>query len=740
VSAARWAALGAVGGIVATFVSGAAGAQAGDPSFVASALVPGPRTPCAAAPADLNGDGHADLAVVDCRSKNLTALLGDGAGGFIPAAGSPVPVGVEVASVVAADVNRDAKPDLALLSGSEVRLLLGDGSGRFSVAPGSPVKIAVPAFVMTAADLNRDGSIDLVVVGRQSQRARIVSLLGDGSGRFTPRTPVSIGDIYSSSLAAADFNGDAKADLAVGQGEESRLSIVLGDGAGGFRAGTTVRARLLAVADFNGDGKPDLAVAADDPDGVNLRARALLGTGAGRFRPAGGSAIAVGSSVVGAAADLNGDGRLDLAVAGAGLGVSALLGNGAGRFRLAVGSPFPLSAPTFFPQSWPDAIFAADLNGDDKPDLAVPGASRRGEGLTTLWQTPSTPEARAGGALPGRRDTVFSTRGGISRLAVDGNRVAVMTGPGKGTCGRVVVWTAPGRQVKTFRTDEGCVERSTIPYHVVEVSLGAGQVAWLGEGGGNTLELLIHVAKLSGGRARQIEYANNGNGAGGSPEGNWVGQLLGGGPLLVYNRWKAVCSAGSDSGCSWSEPTLRLVQHRLVRIVAGHRVVMKRGPDSYPVSAVGGGRMAVKVAGVVTVLGSRGGRVAAVPEVQGNPPRAIALSRTRLAVERTSDLDVHDPATGAKSKSIPLGPAAGLELVGVNSKVALLRGPRRLVLVRLTDGKLVSPSYRKGTAATVVAVRLTEVGLFYAYNVRSGTAKGRIVFEPTVGLLERFAS
>ena len=206
------------------------------------------------------------------------------------------------------------------------------------------------------------------------------------------------------------------------------------------------------------------------------------------------------------------------------------------------------------------------------------------------------------------------------------------------------MWTAPGRKAKTFKTGEGC-NTGTIPYHVVEVALGGGQVAWIGEGGGNSLEMLMHVAKLSGGRARQVEYANNSNGAAGDPRGDWVGELLGGGPLLVYNRWKAVCTVPPDYGCSWTEPTLRVVQQRLFRIAAGRRVVVKRGSGSYPVSAVGGGRMAVEAAGTVTLLGPSGGRVAAVPRSAGQsascdraePHEARGRAHTRARRSRSRD-------------------------------------------------------------------------------------------------------
>jgi hypothetical protein len=123
--------------------------------------------------------------------------------------------------------------------------------------------------------------------------------------------------------------------------------------------------------------------------------------------------------------------------------------------------------------------------------------------------------------------------------------------------------------------------------------------------------------------------------------------------------------------------------------------------------------------------------------VDGNTPRAIALTRTHLAVERTFTLDLYAPAKGVKTKSIPLGPAGTLSLAGVNGKVALLAGAHRLVLVRLSDGKLISfPLGQK--PPTIVGARLDGAGLFYAYNPPKASAKGRVVFEPTAKLLARF--
>jgi hypothetical protein len=329
----------------------------------------------------------------------------------------------------------------------------------------------------------------------------------------------------------------------------------------------------------------------------------------------------------------------------------------------------------------------------------------------------------------GRRDAVFSIRGQITSLAADGGQVAVATSRTRGHCARVVVWTAPGRKSRTFKTLAArlpeCGDGAPRRYSVDQVALGGGQVAWIGATGGNNAELHLEAAKLSGRAAKEIDFRSYS----GDGRGEWVGRLLGNGPLLVYNRWGLVC----DDICP---PTkLRVTNTELVRVSAGRPLVVKRDAGSYPLSAVGGGRMAVKSAGAVTVLSPDGSQVTRIPAVKGDPPRAIALSRTQLAVARTSMLDLHDPATGAKAKSLPLGAAAVLHLAGVNAKVALFRSPRRLVAVRLSDGKRTSlPLPSRG----IVGTGLTSAGLFYAYNTRGASARGRIVFEPTAQLLDRF--
>jgi hypothetical protein len=326
---------------------------------------------------------------------------------------------------------------------------------------------------------------------------------------------------------------------------------------------------------------------------------------------------------------------------------------------------------------------------------------------------------------------VLSVPGRVTMLAADGNRAAVATSVKHG-CGRIVVWTAPRLSLRRVKPGFlGCSGDG-----VTQLALGGGRIAWIEEGGGNNLEMTVMAAKF-GGASKQIEYEANGDRAGGDPTGNWVGHLLGGGSVLAYNSWAQVCDRGADSGCGESDPFLRVTGARLVRISAGRAVVVARGAAAYPLTAVGGGRLAVETPNAVTVRTATGAPAATVADPDGRT-RAVALSKTRLAIQRTFTLELYDPVTGATQKSLPLGPAAALQLADVSSKLALLRGSGRLVLVRLNDGKLISLPLRPGASATLVGARLTDAGLFYGYNARGATSPGRIVFEPTARLLRRF--
>jgi hypothetical protein len=318
---------------------------------------------------DFNLDGQPDLAVVNFSSNSLTILLGNGSGGFSQASGSPIGTGTDPFTVAVGDFNLDGKPDLAVTNelSDNVTILLGDGNGGFSQAAGSPVstgKISHPvSFVV--GDFNLDGKADLGVANFNSSNVTI--LLGNGSGGFSQAAGSPVPACCNPvSVAVGDFNLDGKLDLAVAG--SNTVKILLGNGAGGFAqpAGSPIGVGTgpfsVTTGDFNLDGKPDLAVANRDSDNVSI----LLGNGSGGFTEPVGSPFAVGTNPVSVAVgDLNLDGKPDLAVTNSNSGnVTILLGNGNGGFTKPAGSPAGAG-------SGPVSVAVGDLNHDGKPDLAV---------------------------------------------------------------------------------------------------------------------------------------------------------------------------------------------------------------------------------------------------------------------------------------------------------------------------------------------------------------------------------
>jgi len=317
---------------------------------------------------DFNRDGSPDLATANANGDTVTILLGDGTGGFTEAAGSPIGVGYFPYSVAVGDFNRDGSPDLATanINGDTVTILLGDGTGGFTEAADSPIGVGNGSLSVAVGDFNHDGTPDLATANIYDKTVTI--LLGDGTGGFTEAlgSPIGIG-AQPYSVAVGDFNRDGTPDLVTANYWESAVMILLGDGMGGFTealgspVGVGGAPRSVAVGDFNRDGTPDL-VTANSPGTVTI----LLGDGMGGFTEAAGSPVGVGAySISVAVGDFNHDGTPDLATANPGDNtMTILLGDGMGGFTEAADSPVGVGYV-------PDSVAVGDFNRDGTPDLVT---------------------------------------------------------------------------------------------------------------------------------------------------------------------------------------------------------------------------------------------------------------------------------------------------------------------------------------------------------------------------------
>jgi hypothetical protein len=337
--------------------------------------------------ADVNGDGRPDIIVANADDDTVSVLLNDGQRHFHPAAGSPYAAGHQPMDIAVVDMNRDGHADLVIANHQSpyITVLLGDGRGAFVPAPNSPYATGSYPHPhgVAVADFTGDGLLDVVVDSWGNNRIALIE--GDGTGQLVgTRQMFSVGRRPYQRLRTADFNRDGRADIVTTNLDDGTVTILLGDGRGGFREaeGSPFAAGAapwqVAIADVNGDGHADLIVIPYDRD-VRERSRIavtiLLGDGTGRFRPtrtlpldgcAGANAVAAG--------DLHHSGHQDIVVSCANTAALQV-------FRAhADGSYAPSSIPIGRGPTW-GGVALADLDGDGTNDIVV---SNSGEGVVRI--------------------------------------------------------------------------------------------------------------------------------------------------------------------------------------------------------------------------------------------------------------------------------------------------------------------------------------------------------------------
>jgi VCBS repeat protein len=333
-----------------------------------------------------------------------------------------IPIGTRQTDVIARDFDGDGNVDLVTITffkdaNNELRFLRGNGDGTFTLSADRVDLIGRGFGNAVTIDFNNDGLLDVAVLENISN---IIALaLNEGGGKF--KTFGFLGGGFSR-IRAADLNGDGLADLFFDGG-----TAYLGHGDGRFGILPTslhISIGAFALGDLDRDGIVDLVAVFREP--MLLWGRGL---GDGKFGPTQFAEIREPGAEV-AATDLDGDGDLDVIVAGERGSLYILVNNGAnfierGRYQ----SSFPLESTqqiVVFDQPEPRQTEIAVLSGSmDTLSLFT----SNGDGTltvgrrTTMSRPPDNPpsgfaQSVAAGDFDGDGDADFAIASSSTYLTV----------------------------------------------------------------------------------------------------------------------------------------------------------------------------------------------------------------------------------------------------------------------------------------------------------------------------------
>lgn len=276
--------------------------------------------------ADLDGDGDLDVATANYLSSNLSVLNNTSTSGAITFGTRTDFTTASVPSgIVAADLNRDGKPDLITSNAgpvtSTISVLKNITSAANSIDFAAKVEYATALVArhVAAGDIDGDGKVDVVTVNDANGTFSVLRNISGSEIDFANKVDIATGT-SPMFVAIGDLDGDNKPEIVTAHVTGNQLAILRNLSTSGSVAfagpafvtlGATGGPRAVTLADLDGDGKVDLATANEDANNVSVFRNISTGAGTIAFAPKVDYEVQIAPMDV-RSGDFNNDGATDL--------------------------------------------------------------------------------------------------------------------------------------------------------------------------------------------------------------------------------------------------------------------------------------------------------------------------------------------------------------------------------------------------------------------------------------------